>query len=175
MPVVSNTSFSILKTLHEKVENLPRSVPEAKRTSPLAGYCCDPMELTKDISLDVDVWETWDQKLNVLISHSIPDICPFIGRGKYGLIGLVLFLEHLVRDRKVDEGLLNGKVGRIIEAIDSVCKQQDVGDVSKDPPPVQKPPDNVLSEPALKIQIPVGKASKGGRGSWKPPDIISPK
>jgi hypothetical protein len=152
------------------------------------------MELTKDISLDVDVWETWDQKLNVLISHSIPDICPFIGRGKYGLIGLVLFLEHLVRDRKVDEGLLNGKVGRIIEAIDryppltllpilhsqfrflsSVCKQQDVGDVSKDPPPVQKPPDNVLSEPALKIQIPVGKASKGGRGSWKPPDIISPK
>ena len=62
--------------------------------------------------------ETWDQRLNVLISHSIPDIYPLIARGKYGLIGLVSLLEHLVRDRKVDKGLLDGKVGRIMEAID---------------------------------------------------------
>lgn len=68
--------------------------------------------------MDADVWETWDQRLNVLISHSIPDIYPLITRGKYGLTGLVLLLEHLVRDRKVDEGLLDGKVGRVIEAID---------------------------------------------------------
>ena len=115
MPV---TSFQILKTLRKKVENLPKSVPEATQTSPLAGYCCNPVDLTRDIPVDADVWETWDQRLNVLISHSIPDIYPLITRGKYGLTGLVLLLEHLVRDRKVDEGLLDGKVGCVIEAID---------------------------------------------------------
>ena len=76
------------------------------------------MELTKDITADADIWEVWDQKLNVLISHRIPDIYPLVTWGKYGLIMLVQLLEHLVRDCKVNEGLLDGKVGRMIEAID---------------------------------------------------------
>ena len=118
MAVQGSTPFTILKTLCKKVENLPKSVPTAKKTGPLAGYCCDSTELTKDITADADVWETWDQRLNVLISHSIPDIYPLVTRGKYGLIALVQLLEHLVHDRKVDEGLLDGKVGRVIEAID---------------------------------------------------------
>ena len=108
----------MLKTLCEKVENLPKSVPTAKKTGLLAGYCCNSAELTKDVTAEVDVWEIWDQKLNVLISHSIPDIYPLITRGKYGLIALVRLLEHLVHNRKVDEGLLEGKVGCLMEAID---------------------------------------------------------
>ena len=118
MPAQSSPPFTILKTLRKKVENLPKSVPIAKKAGPLAGYCCDSAGLTKDITANADVWETWDQILNVLISHSIPDIYPLITQGKYGLIALVQLLEHLVRDRKVDEGLLDGKVGRVIEAID---------------------------------------------------------
>ena len=112
---------NILKTLREKVESMPKSVPLAKKTGPIAGYCCNPAELTKDIILDVDVWEMWDPRLNSLISHRISENHPLITRGKYGLIALVHFLEHLVRDRKVDEGLLEGKIGRIIEAIDRYC------------------------------------------------------
>lgn len=104
--------------LRDKVENLPKSIPTAKKTGPLAGYCCDPAQLTKDITADDEVWEVWDQKLNVLISHNISDIHPLITRGKFGLIVLVRFLEHLVRDRKVNEGLLDGKIGRVMEAID---------------------------------------------------------
>jgi len=70
---------------------------------------------------------------------------PLLREVKYGLITLAQLLEHLVRDRKVDEGLLDGKVGCIVEAIDrhlfsrslafphlltilfffSVCKQRD--------------------------------------------------
>ena len=34
------------------------------------------------------------------------------------VLSLVQLLEHLVCDHKVDEGLLDGKVGRVIEAID---------------------------------------------------------
>jgi hypothetical protein len=113
-----STSFTVLKTLRENVEKLPKSIPTAKKNGPLSGYCCDPKDLTSDFTADVDVWETWDQRLNVLIPHSIADICLLITRGKYGIIGLVQLLEHLVHDRKVNEGLLDGKVGRIIEAID---------------------------------------------------------
>lgn len=126
------------------------------------------MELTKDITADVDVWETWDQKLNLLISHSIPDIYPLVARGKYGLITLVQLLEHLVRDGKVDEGLLHGKVECIVEAIDSVCKQRDV---LKDAAPVGILHDPV-SQPVTKKLA--RKSSKGGKGSWVPPDTISP-
>ena len=118
MRMQSSPPPTILKTLHKKVKNLPKLVPLAKKTGPLAGYCCDSTELTKDILADADIWETWDQTLNVLIPHSIPDIYPLVTRGKYGLIALVQVLEHLIRDRKVDESLLDGKVGRLIEAID---------------------------------------------------------
>jgi hypothetical protein len=117
-PVQNSAPFTKLQMLRKKVENLPKSVPTAKKTGPLAGYCCNSAELTKDVIADVDVWEIWDQKLNILISHNIPDIYPLVTRGKFGLIALVQLLEHLVRDRKVDEGLLDGKVGRVVEAID---------------------------------------------------------
>jgi hypothetical protein len=40
-------------------------VPTAKKTGPFTGYCCDSLELMKDITDDIDVWETWDQRLNI--------------------------------------------------------------------------------------------------------------
>ena len=116
--VQGGTPFTVLKTLHKKVKNLPKSIPIATKTGPLAGYCCDSRDLTKDIADNADVWEVWDGRLNVLILHSIPDLYPLITRGKYGLIALVQLMEHLVRDRNIDEGLLEGKVGRVIQAID---------------------------------------------------------
>ena len=118
MAVQGGTPSTVLKTLREKVKNLPKSIPIATKTGPLAGYCCDSKELTKDITDNADVWEVWDGRLNVLISHSIPDLYPLITRGKYGLIALVQLMEHLIRDRNIDEGLLEGKIGRVIEAID---------------------------------------------------------
>jgi hypothetical protein len=50
--------------------------------------------------------------------YSVPNIYPLIMQGKYGLIALVQLLEHLVCDHKVNEGLLDGKVRYVIEAID---------------------------------------------------------
>jgi hypothetical protein len=66
---------------------------------------------------DPEIWETWDPQLNALIPQAIPEVLPLVTRGKYGLIGLVQFLEHLVRDRNLDAGMLNGKIGCLLEAI----------------------------------------------------------
>ena len=75
--------------------------------------------MTRDVENDADIWETWDPTLNVLLSHSNEDLKSLVVRGQFGLIGLVGFFEHLVRDRKVDEGLLEGKVTRLVAVIDA--------------------------------------------------------
>ena len=108
----------ILQTLREKVKKLPKHVPLANQTHPLASYSLSPKDLTKDIANDADGWEVWDQKLNVLLPPKIDDIKPLVVRGKFGLVGLVALLEHLVQDHRVDAGLLEGKVKRLVEAID---------------------------------------------------------
>jgi hypothetical protein len=109
----------VLLTLRERVEKLPRTVPVAKKTHILAAYSQSPQNLTSDIRNDADVWETWDQKLNVFLQRNNDDLKQLVVRGKFGLIGLVDFFEHLVRDRKVAEGLIEGKVERLINAIDA--------------------------------------------------------
>jgi hypothetical protein len=109
---------SILKTLREKVASLPNTVLLAKKTHALASFCQPPRTLTNDIAIDEEVWEVWDQKLNVLLPHNVEDLKLLVVRGKYGLMGLVQLLEHIVHDRKVDEGLLDGKIGQLINAID---------------------------------------------------------
>ena len=54
----------------------------------------------------------------MLLLHKINDMKPLVVRGKFGLVGLVSLLEHLMQDCRVDAGLLEGKVKRLLEAID---------------------------------------------------------
>ena len=107
-----------LQVLCEKVNKLPKTIPLANKTHPLASYSHSPKDLTLDILNDADIWETWDQKLNVLLQHPIDNIKPLVVRGKFGLVGLVSFFEHLVRDCHLDKGLLEGKVEWLIMVID---------------------------------------------------------
>ena len=67
-------------------------------------------DLMKDIP-DKEVWEVWDQKLNVLLLHDIEGLKPLVVQGQYGLVGLVWLLKYLVYDHKISEELLDGKFG----------------------------------------------------------------
>jgi hypothetical protein len=109
----------MLITLWEKVKKLPKAVPLANKTHILAGYSQSPQNLTSDIENNADIWEIWDQKLNVLLQCNDNDLRQLVVCGKFGLLGLVSLFEHLVQDRKVDKGLLEGKVKRLIDAIDA--------------------------------------------------------
>jgi hypothetical protein len=103
--------------LREKVETLPIFIQLASKKNPLT-YCSDDLTaLMYDITDDDLIWKTCDRKLMVLISPDIPSIYPSIVRGQNGLVGLVAFLEHLVRDRKFNECMLTGKVERLMKAI----------------------------------------------------------
>jgi hypothetical protein len=116
--VSATSTYPMLKTLCDKVENLPNTVLIADDLSPLAGFSGDPVLLTNEVP-DDEMWEVWDPHLNRLIPQSISDIFPLVMRGDLGLIRLIVFFDHIVYERKVDPGLLDGKIGRILQAIDS--------------------------------------------------------
>ena len=45
-------------------------VSVANKTHILAGYSQSTQKLTSDIQNDTEVWETWNQKLNVFLQSS---------------------------------------------------------------------------------------------------------
>jgi len=173
-------TYPILKMFRDKVEKLPNTVPIADDLSPLAGFICDPVLLTDDVP-DDEIWEVWDPHLNRLIPQSVSDIFPLVMRGNFGLIRLVVFFEHIVYDRNVDPGLLDGKIGRILQAIESVCAN------SKPPasantnttPGRSTQPDNFDTNSTASSQFQqVNSAAttrKGRKGTWAIPATISPK
>jgi len=138
----------------------------------------------------------------VLLPHNVDELKLLVVRGQYGLIGLVRFLEHLVRDRNVDKGLLDGKVGRLIEAIDRFVDFTQITLLDTFLCSVIMQASDPLMSPALAPKLPLAPVPSGesassstsandlppsastkaktvqkenGRGSWKPPTTISPK
>jgi len=125
-------------------------------------------------------------------------MCSTIG---YSLLVHVTDARDQIGSGAIHIGLLDGKVRRIMEVIDSSCKQQDVPKVvvpvgaslipvsHPDAVPVGTSHDlvshwqsdavpvetshNPVSQPVPRT--PAGKGPKRGRGSWVPPNIISPK
>ena len=187
-----STSSSALVTLHARVEHLPKSVPIAKKTHTLAGYSCDPATLTVGVP-DPEIWETWDPQLNALIPQAIPEMLPLVTRGKYGLIGLVQFLEHLVRDRNLDASMLDGKIGRLLEAINlyvSFISHPDFITCGSFTVCLSKQKSHLPLTPRLQMQVPIrlkqnppesgattasATSRKPRKASWKIPDVSSPK
>ena len=118
-PISSTANLNpVFQMLHEKVKKLPKCIPLVNKTHLLTSYSSSSKDLMKDIANDADIWEVWDQKLNMLLPYKIDDIKPLVIHGKSGLVGLVALLEHLVQDHGVDAGLLEGKVKHLVEAID---------------------------------------------------------
>ncbi|KAL0563021.1 hypothetical protein V5O48_019057 [Marasmius crinis-equi] len=127
--------FTLLKSLRDRVEGLPDSVPVASSTGPLGKYFGDPSKLTQEIADDNMLWELrWDSEFNDLLPHQISCIHPLVLRGDYGLIGVVRIMEHLVRDRGVGEFFFEGKVGRLLKAIDEVCIAQQSASMTSESP-----------------------------------------
>ncbi len=92
--LIASTS-PLLKTLCDKVKNLPNTIPIANNLGTLAGFSGNPVALTNGVP-DDKIWEVWDPQLNTLISQTISNIFPLVTCGDCGLIGLVQLFEHLV-------------------------------------------------------------------------------
>ncbi|KAF9269578.1 hypothetical protein L218DRAFT_1072401 [Marasmius fiardii PR-910] len=150
--------FTIIKTLRDAVECLPSTIPLGTEAGPLSGYSVDPAALTADCADDDLIWESgWDSQLTCLIPKDISQVCLLVLHGKYGLIGLVNLMEHLVHDRKLTESLLEQKVKHLLAAISQVAQQHAV----QQPEP---------SSTSVAVTKKVAAPKQGGKDSWAIPD-----
>ncbi|KAH7907202.1 hypothetical protein BJ138DRAFT_1104514 [Hygrophoropsis aurantiaca] len=111
-------ALKLINELRLASVRLPGSVPVGTPGDLIANFSTDSAILV-DPNI-ADVWETVDPMLNQLVGwgKTDEDISMMLRRGEKGLAGLIDFLEYFVVQRGVKGALLEGKVQRIIRAVD---------------------------------------------------------
>ncbi|KAJ8517282.1 hypothetical protein ONZ45_g5524 [Pleurotus djamor] len=114
----------LIEDLEEKIEHLPKNTPVADNTHPFAQFAGD---LSGSVPHGEDAWEVWDPALNaVLRQQSTESMRGMVQVGEYGLAALCGLLRFLVYDQHVMGGLIEGKVGRLMEVIDDITEHGEV-------------------------------------------------
>jgi hypothetical protein len=112
---VPNTrAVSVLTMLEKAIKALP-ALPEANENDEIAVFSQHvPTELDKD-----DAWEYLDPLLNHFLgfNRSVESISEALRGGENGLAGMVRYLKEFVSRYGIDEGLLEGKVLRLVCAV----------------------------------------------------------
>ena len=113
-PVPNTHTVSVLATLEKATRALP-ILPEANESDEIAAFSQPiPTELAKE-----DAWEYLDPLLNHFLgfNRSVESISEALRGGKKGLAAMVQYLNDFVYRYEIDEGLLEGKVERLVRAI----------------------------------------------------------
>ncbi|KAF8058599.1 hypothetical protein FPV67DRAFT_1565461 [Lyophyllum atratum] len=78
--------------------------------------------LRRCVSQDEDAWEKYNGPLDTMLQKPPEDIRALVRVGELGLAGLCRFLEYLVVNHGIKGGLIEGKLQRLMDAMDSVLK-----------------------------------------------------
>jgi hypothetical protein len=73
------------------------------------------------VGANEDAWEKFDGPLNSLLQKPPDELRHLVRIGPKGLIGLCRLLEYLVTYHQVTGYLFEGKLERLMHAIDEVC------------------------------------------------------
>ena len=114
LPMPNTCTVSILAMLENATRALP-ALPKASKTDEIAIFSQGvPTELDKE-----DAWEYLDPLLNHFLGFNRPveSISKALRGGENGLAGMVQYLKEFVSQYEIDEGLLEGKVQRLVCAI----------------------------------------------------------
>ena len=111
---------ALFQSLRNCIATLPTMVPLASKADLLARFSGDPM---LEVEAGEDPWESLDRALNIVIGYgaSVGEIAGIIRRGDYGIDGMYQWLKKCVVELKVDEGLLEMKIQRLIDAMILLC------------------------------------------------------
>jgi hypothetical protein len=110
----------LLSQLCGAIEHLSNIAEEGSRDmNELSDFIGHPTHL---VSLDVptdDVWELADPILNRVLGfgRSRSELQALVRQNRVGAMGLCKFIEYLLVEKRVGPGLLEGKTGRLVEAI----------------------------------------------------------
>ena len=108
---------ALLRKFRARIEGLPQDVGKADENHPLAAFAADPVGCVEE---DEDAWEKFDGPLNSLLQKPPDELRDLVRVGETGLIGLCHFLEYLILRHNVSGYLLEGKLDRLMCAIDEV-------------------------------------------------------
>ena len=118
-PPASNPSLakSLLVRLKNAIDSMPTSIPDAKEDDVLAAFAtsCPPVDLVPD-----EAWEELDPILNRLVGYgvSVEEFAGTVRRGRLGMVALWKFLHAWVDQYRIEGKLLEGKVSKLITAIE---------------------------------------------------------
>src|SRR5262249_27311791 len=107
--------IELLRKLRARIEALPPDVGIADDNHPLAHFSGN---LERSVEKDEDAWEKFDGPLNTLLQKPPEELHHLVRVGEKGLIGLWRLLEYLVTCHKVSGVLLEGKVSRLMQAME---------------------------------------------------------
>jgi hypothetical protein len=108
---------ALLRRFRARIEGLPQDVGKADENHPLAAFSANPVGCVEE---DEDAWGKFDGPLNSLLQRPPDELRDLVRVGETGLIGLCRFLEYLVLHHNVSGYLLEGKLDRLMRAIDEV-------------------------------------------------------
>ena len=104
------------KQLRQLVLCLSLTVPKGTSTDSISQFSAS---LRDSIPAGEDAWEVIDKTLNNLLGYgkSTKQIAAQIRRGPLGADGLIRWLEACLEDLHIDEGLLQPKFDRLLDAL----------------------------------------------------------
>jgi hypothetical protein len=108
---------ALLRNFRARIEGLPQELGEADASHPLAAFAGDPVGCVEE---GEDTWEKYDGPLNCLLQKPADELRQLVRVGEMGLIGLCRFLEYLVQHHQISGYLIEGKLERLMRAIDEV-------------------------------------------------------
>jgi hypothetical protein len=110
-------ALQLLRSLTERISALPKDTTEAGEDHPLARFSGDPAGAVED---GEDAWEKWDGPLNMLLQKDPEELDKLVVIGHRGLGGFHRFLSYLISEHGIQGCLLEGKIERLLSAIDRV-------------------------------------------------------
>ena len=107
--------------MEKSIRDLPNILPDASDTDEIAVFA-------QDIPTDMDGDDAWEEFLDPLLNRflgfgrSIESISAMLQGGESGLTAIVRYLRKFVERYRIDGALLEGKLERLIEAIEFRCQ-----------------------------------------------------
>jgi len=116
-PTAPPSNIPCLTNLYTHIQTIPTTVPEAGTDHPFAQFAGDLSSCVPD---GEDAWETWDRPLNTILQKGPEDLKKLVARGDRGLLAFHRFLLYLVTEHNVNSVLFEGKIDRLVKAIQAV-------------------------------------------------------
>ena len=117
-PAPDTHAVNVLATLEKAIENLP-VLPDAGETDEITMFSENiPTNLAKE-----DAWEYLDPMLNRFLgfNRTAESIYNELRGGARGLSAMVRYLKDFVRRYEIDGALLEGKIERLVNIIQTQC------------------------------------------------------